>query len=54
MLTADRHETRETNVRIPVAWRKGLAAHGDAQGQRLSAVIRRALFEYIERHNVEV
>ena len=54
MLTANRPDTRETNVRIPVAWREALAAHGNAEGEPLSVVIRRALKQYIERNGIAV
>jgi hypothetical protein len=52
MLTADRHDTQTTNVRLPIIWREALAAHGIAEGEPLSVIIRRALREYIERNDI--
>ena len=54
MLTASRQATQETNVRLPITWREALAAHGSAEGEPLSVIIRRALREYIEREGIKV
>ena len=52
MLTAARRDTTPTNVRLPIVWRNALTTHGNAEGEVLSVVIRRALREYIERNNI--
>ena len=53
MLTANRADLQPINVRLPSALRDALAACGDAEGEPISVIVRRACRQYIEREGIQ-